>query len=236
MRGEPEKPPHPKVNRAIETFQRDSGTGHAGCVFIVDTDAESRRAVGELAASLHVDSAGYASAEDFLAAFDESRSGCVVAETRLPGMSGLELVARLAPLRRRIPILLFAAHVDVPLAVEAMRLGASAVFEKPCRDEELKQAIAKALDISLRGQKQWALACETDERLKTLTAKERRVLDLLLEGKTNKAIAATLSKAVRTIEYDRQAIMSKMGVTSLVELVLLICEWRSARGENPTSI
>lgn len=231
-----EWPPHPKVNRAIETFHRDSGTGDAGCVFIVDTDAAIRRAVSEVAASLQVDSAGYASAEDVLAALDGSRCCCVVSETRLPGMSGLELVARLSPLRRRIPILLLGAQIDVPLAVEAMRLGAHAVFEKPCPNEELRQAIAKALDISRRGQKQWALACEIDERLKTLTAKERRVLDLLLEGKTNKAIAVTLSKAARTIEYDRQAILSKMGVKSLVELVPLICEWRFSRGERPPSI
>jgi len=185
---------------------------------------------------MNVEAAGYASAEDFLAEFDDSRCGCLISETRLPGMSGLELFASLSQLRHRMPLLVLWADVDVPLAVEAMHLGALTVFEKPYRDEELKQAILKSLAISRRAQQKWALIGEIDERLKTLTTNERRTLDLLWAGKTNKTVAVELSNSLRTVEYDRQVILNKMGVLSLIELVPLVCEWRLSRGENPTSI
>jgi two-component system, LuxR family, response regulator FixJ len=201
-------------------------------VFIVDGDAATRKRICELAASLQVESLGYSSAEEFLAALGTSGRGCLVTEACLPDMSGLELVDIMSRRAYRIPVIVFTGFADIPLAVRGMHAGALAVLQKPGNPEELQQAILRALQTGRRWWTEHTRVRTYDEGLEALSLKERRVLEQVLLGKTSKEIASALAMGLRTVEAHRQAIMSKLGVTSLVELVQRDCEWRSADGER----
>lgn len=206
------------------------------CVYIVDGDASTQASLGRLISSMQVESVAFASAEDFLSEFDESRGGCLVADARLPGMSGLELFEALSRPPHRIPRLMLTAFADIPLAVKAMSLGALAVFQKPYREQEIWEAINKGLTINRRWSVERERIREIEDRLQTLTADERRVLDLILTGITNKEIARELQAGLRTIEGRRHAIMSKMRAQSLVELVRILWETRTAYSDRQTFV
>jgi len=205
-------------------------------VFIVDADRATRDSVERLVAAMGVKTKGFASAEEFLDAFDESFSGCLIAEARLPGISGLELFKTLSRPPRRLPVLMLTAFADVPLAVEAMSLGALAVFEKPGHDRELQEVISKALDISRRSHKERDRIREIEDRLQKVTADERRVLDLILTGLTNKEISQDLQIGLRTVEARRHAIMSKLHAQSLVDLVRIMWETQTPDGGRQQSV
>src|SRR5579862_6028788 len=195
-------------------------------VFIVDADRATWESVKQLVAAAGVMTQGFASAEEFLGTFDGSCSGCLIAEARLPGMSGLELFRTLSRPTQRLPVLMLTAFADVPLAVEAMSLGALAVFEKPFHDRELLEAISKALEISRRCRKERDRIREIEQRLQKLTADEWRILDLILTGVTNKEIAQDLQIGLRTVEARRHAIMTKLNAQSLVDIVRMVWETR----------
>lgn len=205
-------------------------------VFIVDADRATRDWVERLVAAMGDKTKGFASAEEFLEAFDGSCCGCLIAEARLPGMSGLDLFRTLSRPQRRLPFLMLTAFADVPLAVEAMSLGALAVFEKPCSEKELQQAICNALDISRRCRKERDRIRKIEERLQQLTAEERSVLDLILTGVTNKEVAQNLQIGLRTVEARRHAIMSKLHAQTLVDLVRMLWEMGTSDGGCEQSV
>jgi two-component system, LuxR family, response regulator FixJ len=202
------------------------------CVYIVDGDPSTQASMGRLIASMQVESVAFASADEFLSAFDESRGGCLVADARLPGMTGLELFEALTRPPHRIPCLMLTAFADVPLAVKAMSLGALAVFQKPYREQDIWEAINKGLTINRRCSVERERIREIEDRLLLLTADERRVLELILTGSTNKEIARELQAGLRTVEGRRHAIMFKMRAQSLVELVRTIWETHTARSHR----
>jgi FixJ family two-component response regulator len=193
-------------------------------VFVVDDDRATCASITALVQSMGVRSETYTSAEDFLARYDDSQPGCLVLDMRLSGMSGLELLESLSQRPVPLPTLIVTAYADVPLAVRAMRLGAFTVLQKPYRNQELWDAISKALAHSERQMRNAARFHEARRRLDSLTDDEKLVLDLILSGKTNKGIARELRLGLRTVEARRHSIMVKFGAHSLPELVRLFCE------------
>lgn len=196
-------------------------------VFVVDDDAAARGSVAALVESMGARAAPFPSAEDFLAAYDGSQSGCLVADMRLRGMSGIELLETLSRRPLRPPALMITAFADVPMAVRAMSLGAVTVLQKPYRDQELWDAIGNALALSSHRRRDQAHIRQKQARMALLTADEAQVLDRILAGKPNKAIARELGVGLRTAEGRRHSIMAKLGTRSLAELVHVAWETRT---------
>lgn len=201
-------------------------------IFIVDGDLATRKRVSDVGASMHVESKSYSSAGEFLSSLGTSSRGCLVTEACLPDLSGLELVEDMTRRAYRIPVIVLTGFADVPLVVRAMQAGALSVQQKPGDPEQLQAAIYQALQTGRRWWMERMRVRIFDERLEALNHKERRVLEQVLSGKTNKEIALVLSMGLRTVESHRQSIMAKLGVSSLVELVQRDCEWRSANGDG----
>ncbi|MBA4028841.1 MAG: DNA-binding response regulator [Planctomyces sp.] len=188
-------------------------------VHVVDDDAGVRRSVRALAESVSLRCRAYESAEQFLAESDRGLSGVLVTDVRMPGMSGLELYARLAALGRGLPTIVVTEHADVPLAVRALKLGVRDLLTKPINEQELIEAIGAALEADRawhqeRGRREQSLA-----RVRRLTPREREVFYLVVHGRPNKQVAAELELSEKTIEIHRANVMKKMEAGSLAQLV-----------------
>ena len=191
-------------------------------VFIVDDDPAARESVAALVASHGLQTRTFASAAEFLAAFEPGMNGCLVVDVRMTGMSGLELQRELTARGYQIPVIVITGFADVPTAVRAMRAGALTFLEKPCSDKELWSSIETALQWEARSLQQRTHREEIVTRRATLTQAEVQVLERLLTGKANKAIAAELDLGLRTVELRRATIMKKMEANSLAELVRMV--------------
>jgi FixJ family two-component response regulator len=195
-------------------------------VFIVDDDEAVRDSLRLLLHSVGLAVETYDSAAAFLAAYDSERCGCLVLDVRMPGMSGLDLAETLRDRQAILPIIFITGHGDVPMAVQAMQLGAMNFIQKPFRDQELLDLITAALQQDAASRKVMDEQQTVRRRLATLTPRECQVLDLLLEGQINKVIAAGLGVSQRTVEIHRSRIMEKMQTHSLAELVRLVLKVR----------
>ena len=193
-------------------------------VMVVDDDSGVRNAMRSLLKSVGLESAQYASAQEFLAAYQPSQPGCLVLDIRMPGMSGLELQQQLNLRGAVIPVIFMTGHGDIPMAVEAMQHGAFDFLQKPFRDQDLLDRIQRA--IAKDGELRKSLG--EHERIKThleaLTPREREVLDLLIQGKQNKVIAQELDVSPRTVEIHRARVMEKMNAQSVAELVRMMLD------------
>ena len=188
-------------------------------VHVIDDDDAARDSLAFLFRTADVDARTYASATEFLAAAPSLKGGCVVTDVRMPQMDGLELLRRLRALDLALPVIVMTGHGDIPLAVEAMKAGAIDFFEKPFSDDAMLAAVRRALG---RRREDHAREAERDavkERLASLSARERQVLEGLIAGKPNKTIAFDLSISARTVEIYRANVMTKMDAASLSELV-----------------
>ena len=136
-----------------------------GTLFVIDDDPKSRRAVAALASSMKITYELFASAEDFLARYDSSLTGCALVDFCLGGMDGLQLQDRLRAMGSALSVVLISAYADVPMAVRAMRSGAVAVIEKPYKSDELADAVHKALDSSTHVRQSLAKQAEQQELL-----------------------------------------------------------------------
>lgn len=191
----------------------------APTVFVVDDDAAARHSARELVRAHGMAAEEFSSAEEFLAAYDPSRPGCMVLDLRMEGLGGLALQERLNEMQAQIPVIVITAHADVPSTVLAMRRGAVTLMQKPYAGSELWEHIQEALAIDARRRQHLAHEAEVDEQLATLTLQERRVLTFVLQGELNKAIARKLGVSERTVERDRSRMMQKLGVKSVAQLV-----------------
>jgi len=195
-------------------------------VMVVDDDAGVRNAMRSLLKSVGLVAALYASAQEFLAAYDPAQPGCLVLDIRMPGMSGMELQQQLNLRGAVLPVIFMSGHGDIPMAVEAMQHGAFDFLQKPFRDQDLLDRIQKA--IAKDGERREALG--ERERIKvhleSLTDREREVMDLMTQGKQNKAIAQDLGVSPRTIEIHRARVMEKMNAQSVAELVRMVLDLR----------
>ena len=192
-----------------------------GNVYVIDDDEAMRD-------SLHflLDSSGYQvklfdTATSFLEALPKLEFGCVVSDVRMPGIDGIELLKRMKAANSMFPILIMTGHGDVPLAVEAMKLGAVDFLEKPFEDERLAAMIETAIRQAEPAVKNDAVAHDIARRIATLSPRERQVMNGLIAGLSNKLIAREYDISPRTIEVYRANVMTKMQAGSLSELVRL---------------
>ena len=193
-------------------------------VFVVDDDAAVRGSMKLLLKTLDLPAQTFGSAQEFLAAFDAGRRGCLVLDIRMPGMSGLELQEELNARGAMLPIIFITGHGDVTMAVEAMQRGAMDFLQKPFRDQDLLDRITKALEKDRAGRDLLGNRERIGARIATLTPREREVMTLVTQGKANKVIAADLNLSQRTVEIHRAHVMEKMGANSLAHLVRMVIE------------
>ena len=188
-------------------------------VFILDDDPAVLQSLAALVGSMDLWAEAYASAQEFLDACDHSQPGCILLDVRLPGISGLELLERIVQDELHLPVIIISAYGDVPMVVQALKAGALNFLEKPCRDHQLWEAIQEALKWDMDNRNRIARSAKIQRRIDRLTNGEREVLGMVIEGKSNKEIAAKLKLSVRTIEVRRSKVMEKMKAKSLPELV-----------------
>jgi len=191
-------------------------------VFIVDDDPAVREAMGMLMASAGLDTCGFPGARDFLAAYEAGTPGCLVLDVRMPGMSGIELQEELDRRGAALPIIFLTAYADVPTAVGAVRAGAVDFLQKPVEGGMLLKRVRDALGMDSLSRARRSEAEGARERLARLTARESQVLQLVVEGQTNKAIAKALGISRRTVETHRAHIMRKTDAASLPELIRVV--------------
>jgi two-component system response regulator FixJ len=193
--------------------------GEAPEVYIVDDDAAIRESLTMLLETEGLAVRAFASARDFLAAAPEKRRGCLVTDIRMTGMSGMELLAQVKQSASHIPVVVITAYGDVPLAVEAMKLGAADFLEKPYSETDFVAAVRGALDEAENAFARAADKREMARRFASLTAPERQVFAGLLEGKLNKTAAFDMGVSLRTVETLRANVMAKLGAECLSDLV-----------------
>jgi two-component system, LuxR family, response regulator FixJ len=191
----------------------------APLVHVVDDDEAVRDSLSLLLESAGLTVRTYDSATTFLTALPNLAAGCVLTDVRMPGLDGLELQRRLTQLGVRLPVIVMTGHGDVPIAVAALKAGASDFIEKPFDDVQLLAAISSALAASQRKLDEASAVAQITARIASLTPREREVLDRLVAGQPNKMIAYDLGSSPRTVEVHRARVMEKMGVRSLPELV-----------------
>ena len=185
-------------------------------VFVVDDDDAMRDSLDFLLSSAGCAVRTFEAAERLLEALTDSNCGCVVSDVRMPGVDGLELLRRIKAARPGLPVVIITGHGDVPLAVEAMKLGAADFVEKPFDDERLIGVVQAALAGAPR---EVDPANEIGVRVASLSPRERQVLDGLVAGLSNKAIARDHDISPRTVEVYRANLMAKMQAGSLSDLV-----------------
>src|SRR6476660_3812966 len=194
---------------------------HRGKVFVIDDDEAMRDSLEFLLGAADFDVTLFESAQHFLDAIPGVEFGCVVSDVRMPGIDGIELLKRLKADRRAFPVLIMTGHGDVPLAVEAMKLGAVDFLEKPFEDDRLIAMIEVALKQAESGARSEAAALDIAARVESLSPRERQVMEGLVAGLSNKQIARDYDISPRTIEVYRANVMTKMLAGSLSELVRL---------------
>jgi two-component system response regulator FixJ len=192
-----------------------------GTVYVIDDDAAMRDSLEFL-----LDSAGFTvtlfdAASVFLEQLPKLEFGCVVSDIRMPGIDGIELLRSMKTRGSNLPIIIMTGHGDIPLAVEAIRLGALDFLEKPFEDERLLGAIRTAFQHGEDSARSKGAASELTARIATLSQRERQVMDGLVAGLSNKLIAREYDISPRTIEVYRANVMTKMQARSLSELVRL---------------
>jgi RNA polymerase sigma factor (sigma-70 family) len=190
-------------------------------VYVVDDDASVRDSLALMLGLAGYSTRLFADAESFLGAFDAAWSGCVVADLRLPGMSGIELQARVRERGSALPFVIITAHGDVPAARAAFLGQALDFVEKPFDDAQLRGAIDTAFALETRRLDEAELRRADEQKLARLTAREREVLEHAVQGKHAKEIGAALGISPRTVEVHKMRIMEKLGVRNVAELVRL---------------
>ena len=191
-------------------------------VYLVDDDASIRAAMTRALTVEGFNVRTWATAEAFIAEYDPREFGCLVSDVSMPGIDGLQLQERLSRIDRSLPIVFISGNGHVRMSVQAMRAGAVTFLEKPARITELVEAIDEGLARAERLRQQIAANASLEERLASLTRRERQVLQLVITGKMNKQIAAQLGAAEKTIKVHRGRVMDKMHVRSVAELVAMI--------------
>jgi RNA polymerase sigma factor (sigma-70 family) len=190
----------------------------APTVFVVDDDASMLRALTRLLTLAGYTVQAFASAQELLTQHQPSHRGCVIADLRMPRMSGLELQAALGRSGNALPVIFLTAHGDIPTSVHAMKGGAEDFLTKPVQKEKLLEAVQRALAHDAAASEQNARRRELQRQFDLLTPREREVLTLVIAGKLNKEIAAELGAAESTIKVHRASIMEKLSVNSPAEL------------------
>jgi FixJ family two-component response regulator len=194
-------------------------TNSEAIVYVVDDDAGICGALARLLRSVGLGAVTFPTAQAFLDAAPTHRPACLILDVRLPGLGGLDLQSRLGQARPTLPIIFITGFGNVPMSVRAMKGGAVDFLQKPFLDEDLLAAVQRALALSRGALAESAARADIQQRLGTLTRRERDVLELVVTGMLNKQIAAELDAAEKTIKVHRGRVMQKMKASSVAELV-----------------
>jgi FixJ family two-component response regulator len=220
---------HARPERS-EVVRAQSRNGHAGraSVSIVEDDAALREALLDLLQSVGLQVKTFSTAMELLSTALPSGPSCFVLDVRLPGLSGLDLQARLGQANVRIPIIFMTGHADVPMTVKAMKAGAFDFLAKPFREQEMLDAVAGAIELDRARLAADRQAIEALTRFETLSQRERDVMQLVTAGLMNKQAAARIGLAESTVKVHRSQVMKRMGAKSLPDLVRMAELLRSA--------
>ena len=198
-----------EATRALET------------VIVIEDDESMRSALARLIRSVGLRVQTFSSAQEFLGSPLPEGPSCMVLDIRLPGMSGLQLQETLERTHLSIPIIFITGHGDVPMSVQAMKAGAVDFLQKPVNDQQLLDAVQRALERNHRQRKRRAEKTAVQRLFSVLTPREQQVLSLVVSGLKNKEIAFELGASERTVKVRRARVMEKMGAESLPHLVRL---------------
>ena len=188
-------------------------------VYVVDDDPSVRTALERLFTSVRLTVETFESAQEFLQQERADVPGCLVLDVRLPGLSGIGLQSELAKADADLPVVFITGHGDIPMSVRAIKAGAVDFLPKPFKNQDLLDAVGKAVDQHKKLRKDRAEQSRFQQRVELLTNREREVLVLVVTGKMNKQIAAGLGVTIATVKAHRGRAMQKMQVDSLAELV-----------------
>jgi RNA polymerase sigma factor (sigma-70 family) len=189
------------------------------CVYIVDDDAAIRDSLGLLLGLNGYRTLPFSNADDFLKVCAPEWSGCLLLDIRMPGTDGLALQAALHERGIALPIIFMTAHGDVPTVRTALKAGAVDYLEKPVDPDAMLAAVGSAMDVDQAQRQKQARAGQSEQRMRTLTPREREVLELVVQGQQYRQIAAALGISPRTVEVHRARLMEKLGARNISELV-----------------
>ncbi len=196
-------------------------------VHVVDDDEDVCASVKFLVESIGLSARCYTSASNFFDRYHDQGTGCLILDLRMPGISGLEAMEKLNENGITIPVIVVTGHGDVPAAVRALKMGAFDFLEKPCNDLLLIEKINQAIELDAQQRLERSDMAGIEESLQTLSERERGVMDLLIQGNSNKEVARHLSLSPKTVERHRANIMRKLDVNSFAELVRNIAVLRA---------
>lgn len=205
---------------------------HAQTVYVVDDDKLIRTQLVGLLERAGIAAKAYASAFVFLAELDSEQRGCLLLDVNMPGMTGLELQAVLAKRGIRLPIVFLTGYGTIPMAVDAIKAGATGFLEKPIDNRFLLEAVMRAFEEDSRLRAREDEQSARQQLLGKLTPRELQVMDCLIGGKSNKEIARTLDISVRTVEIHRAHVMEKLSADSVADVVRLVMQ---ATGDETAS-
>ncbi len=191
-------------------------------VYVVDDDPAVRRSLEWLVRSQGYNVEVYASAQEFLDLYDPAQPGCLVADVRMPGMSGLELQRELQARDVPLPVIIISAHGEIPMAVRAVKDGALDFIPKPLSRQHLLERIKEAVEKDQNARRERAKRTDASDRISLLTPRQRQVMELVVRGLPSKVIAADLGISQKTVAIHRAQIMTRTGAQSLAELVQLV--------------
>jgi FixJ family two-component response regulator len=204
-------------------------------VFVIDDDEEIRLGLHGLLESVGLRVELFASVQEFLGSNRPDRPGCLVLDVRLPGRSGLDFHDDLARANAHMPVIFISGHADVPMSVRAMKAGAVEFLIKPVRNQDLLDAIQRALDQDRIRREDDKAVAELRARLDTLTSREHEVMALVVAGLLNKQIAHEIGVTVPTVKFHRGQVMRKMRARSLAELVRMVDKLKLSRPKSKAS-
>jgi two-component system, LuxR family, response regulator FixJ len=188
-------------------------------VFVVDDDAAALDSLVMLLRSDRLNPSGFSSAQAFLDQLAPDARGCIISDVRMPGMDGVELIRVLKARHCLMPVIVITGHADVTVAVQAMKAGAAEFVQKPFESELILRLVRACLEENDDAVDASSRRLRVMRRIESLTARERQVLDLIMEGASNKLIASSLDISPRTVEIYRANVMSKMRADSLSDLI-----------------
>ncbi len=200
-------------------------------ICIVDDDEAVRDSLRMLLRSAGLPAETFASGEEFLAAWTPDWHGCLILDVRMPGLSGMEVQKQLIERQASLAIVFVTGHGDIPMAVEALHLGAFDFVQKPFTEEEILDRVRRALEADQEREALRAARQAVEDRHASLTSREREVMASVIRGHANKVIGFDLNLSQRTVEIHRARVMEKMQARSLADLVRMgmLLEAREAR-------
>jgi two-component system response regulator FixJ len=211
-------------------MNKDSATVH-----IVDDDDDTRAAIADVVSTAGLTPCLYASAKAFLDKFRDDGPACILVDLRMPEMNGLQLMAKIGERNLKTPVIVITGYADVPSAVQVMKLGAFDLLEKPWSGDELVARLRAAIDLDRDRRLVLQDNRLTEQRIETLSPRERQVLEMIVSGKASREIAADLGLSVHTVDNHRAHIMKKMKTESLASLVRITTEYLARTGIRLTS-